>query len=33
MLRPTLDEVKALAKTADGNLVPVYREITSCSPG
>lgn len=29
MLRPTLDEVKALAKTADGNLVPVYREITA----
>jgi anthranilate synthase component 1 len=29
MLRPTLDEVKALAKTADGNLVPIYREITA----
>ncbi len=29
MLRPTLDEVKALAKTAAGNLVPIYREVTA----
>jgi anthranilate synthase component 1 len=29
MLRPTLDEVKAMAKSADGNLVPIYREVTA----
>ncbi len=27
MLRPTLDEVKELAKTGAGNVVPVYREV------
>ncbi len=29
MLRPTLDEVRALARSGAGNLVPVYREITA----
>lgn len=29
MLRPTLEEVKALAAKNEGNLVPVYREITA----
>ena len=29
MIRPTLDEVKAMAKGADGNLVPLYREVTA----
>jgi anthranilate synthase component I len=27
MLRPTLEEVKELARKGDGNIVPVYREI------
>ena len=27
MLKPTLEEVKALAPTADGNLVPITREV------
>ncbi|HMS57257.1 MAG TPA: hypothetical protein PKA49_00280, partial [Tepidiformaceae bacterium] len=27
MLRPTLDEVKAIAAKGEGNLVPVYREV------
>ncbi|MGI8927134.1 MAG: anthranilate synthase component I [Tepidiformaceae bacterium] len=27
MLRPTLDEVKAMAKAGEGNLVPVYRDV------
>ena len=29
MLRPTLEEVKALAAKGEGNLVPVYREVTA----
>ena len=29
MLRPTLEEVRELAATGAGNLVPVYREITA----
>ena len=29
MLRPSLDEVRTLARTRAGNLVPVYREITA----
>ena len=29
MLRPTLEEVKALAAKGGGNLVPVYREVTA----
>ena len=29
MLRPTLDEVKALATAGRGNLVPVYREVAA----
>ena len=29
MLRPTLDEVKALAGKGLGNLVPIYREVTA----
>lgn len=29
MLRPTLDDVKAIAASGEGNLVPVYREITA----
>ncbi len=27
MLKPTLDEVKAIAKRGEGNLVPIYRDI------
>jgi anthranilate synthase component 1 len=29
MLRPTLEEVRALAAKGDGNLVPIYREVTA----
>lgn len=29
MLRPTLEEVKAMARTAEGNLVPIFREVTA----
>ena len=29
MLRPTLEEVKAMAPKVEGNLVPIYREITA----
>jgi anthranilate synthase component 1 len=29
MLRPTLEEVREIARRCDGNLVPVYREITA----
>ena len=29
MLHPTLDEVRALAGSAEGNLVPVYREVAA----
>lgn len=29
MLRPTLEEVKAMAGTAEGNLVPIFREVTA----
>jgi anthranilate synthase component 1 len=29
MLRPSLEEVKALAATGEGNLVPIYREVTA----
>lgn len=29
MLRPTLQEVQAMAATADGNIVPVYREVVA----
>ena len=29
MFHPTLDEIKALAATADGNLAPVYREVAA----
>ena len=29
MLRPTLDEVKAMAAKAEGNLVPIFREVTA----
>ena len=29
MLRPTLDEVRAIAKKGGGNLVPIYREVTA----
>ena len=29
MIRPTLDEVKAMAKTAGGNVVPIYKEVTA----
>ena len=29
MLQPTLDEIKALAESADGNIVPIYREVAA----
>lgn len=29
MLQPTLEEVRAIAATAEGNLLPIYREITA----
>jgi len=29
MLRPTLDEVKEIARSGEGNIVPVYREIVA----
>ncbi|MEO8539592.1 MAG: anthranilate synthase component I [bacterium] len=29
MLRPSLEEAKVLAKTAEGNLLPIYREVTA----
>lgn len=29
MLRPTLQEVQAMAATADGNVVPIYREVVA----
>ena len=29
MLRPTLEEVQAIAKSGRGNIVPVYREVTA----
>jgi len=29
MLQPTLDEIKALAETADGNVIPIYREVAA----
>jgi anthranilate synthase component 1 len=29
MLRPTLEEVQAIAKSGAGNIVPVYREVTA----
>ncbi|MBE7519767.1 MAG: anthranilate synthase component I [Thermoflexaceae bacterium] len=29
MLRPTLDEVREIARRGDGNLVPIYREVAA----
>lgn len=29
MLRPTLDEVREMAKRGEGNIVPIYREVTA----
>jgi anthranilate synthase component 1 len=29
MLRPTLDEIRAIAKEGKGNVIPVYREVTA----